>query len=236
MTRYLAQLESDCLWFPPAQSALQEPNGLLAIGGDLTPARLLYAYRHGIFPWYGAHHPILWWSPDPRGVLIPAQIHASRSLLRTLKRQPDYEFWINRDFMAVVHACAAPRRDSEETWINADLMNSYAVLHAQGLAHSVEVWQGSQLIGGLYGIGIGRLFCGESMFSRATDASKLALYVLSRHFGQHGGQLIDCQMQTEHLASLGCEEWPRSRFIEALSQWRDQTVSPGCWTHQRIQP
>lgn len=233
MSRSLAQLEPGSLWFPQPHSALHEPNGLLAIGGDLTPARLLQAYHNGIFPWYGAHQPILWWSPDPRGVIQPDRLHISRSLQKRIRKQ-DVTIWINRDFMAVVAACAAPRRDCYDTWIHDELMASYAQLHAAGHAHSVEVWQGDEMIGGLYGISVGRLFCGESMFSRQADGSKLALVALCRHFSHSGGELIDCQMQTEHLLSLGAEEWPRATFIQRLHQLRSQSVTPDCWKRQQV--
>jgi leucyl/phenylalanyl-tRNA---protein transferase len=233
MSRSLAQLEPDSLWFPNPHSALSEPSGLLAIGGDLAPERLLQAYHNGIFPWYGAHQPILWWSPDPRGVLQPNHLHISRSLQKRIRKH-DVTVWINRNFMDVVAACAAPRRDSYDTWIHDALMASYAQLHAAGHAHSVEVWQQDRLIGGLYGISVGRLFCGESMFSRQADASKLALVALCQHFNHCGGELIDCQMQTEHLLSLGAEEWPRPRFIQRLHQLRTLSVTPDCWTCQQV--
>lgn len=233
MSTSLAQLGSG-LWFPSPHRALREPNGLLAIGGDLSPPRLLQAYHNGIFPWYGAHQPILWWSPDPRGILEPSSLHLSRSLQKRLRRQ-DVEVWINREFMTVVRGCAAPRRDCYETWITDELMASYEQLHASGDAHSVEVWQAGELIGGLYGISVGRLFCGESMFSRRRDASKIALVALCRHFAHCGGELIDCQMQTEHLLSLGAQEWPRARFLEQLHRLRTQRVTPECWSCQQVE-
>ncbi len=233
MSTFLTQLESDSDRFPAPHHALSEPNGLLAIGGDLRPSRLLAAYHNGIFPWYGAHYPILWWSPDPRALLAPEQIHVSRSMNKLL-RNHRYQIWINRQFMTVVKACAAPRRDSEDTWINDELMASYQILHAAGHAHSIEVWSDSELVGGLYGISIGRLFCGESMFSRQVNTSKLALIALCRHFAQHGGALIDCQMQTDHLASLGVVEWPRDRFIKTLKQLREESLSPSCWVTQQV--
>lgn len=235
MSIKLTQLEPGSTWFPSPHRALDEPNGLLAIGGDLDPRRLLTAYHSGIFPWYGAHQPILWWSPNPRALLRPDRLHVSRSLHKVLRRQ-EFELWLNRDFMAVVEACAAPRRDSEDTWITSELKAAYAVLHRAGHAHSVEVWQAGELIGGLYGISVGRVFCGESMFHRRTDASKLALIGLCRHFSAWGGELIDCQLQTEHLASLGVEEWSRQHFVQRLQQLRQFSLPAACWTRQRLLP
>lgn len=229
----LPQLDDEKLWFPSPRRALKEPNGLLAIGGDLRPERLMLAYRSGIFPWYGPHQPLLWWSPDPRAVLLPDAVHVSRSLHKQLNRG-NVEIWINRAFTQVVEGCAAPRRDSEETWISDELKTAYATLHQRGLAHSVEVWQDEQLVGGLYGISVGHLFCGESMFHQQRDASKMALAAFCRHFAAHGGILIDCQIQNSHLATLGVVEWPRARFIEWLALWCDRPLSDDCWATQRI--
>lgn len=232
MPRGLTQLD-DRLWFPCAADALDEPNGLLAIGGDLSPARLSLAYRSGIFPWYGQHHPILWWSPDPRCVLRPEALHISRSLQKRLKRQ-DLVVTLNTAFHAVVDGCAGPRRDTDDTWITTELKQSYAFLHHSGMAHSVEVWKEGQLAGGLYGISIGQLFCGESMFSAQRDCSKVAMVALCQHFQRHGGKLIDCQMQTDHLGSLGAQECPRDAFLEMLYQLRERSVTADCWVPQRI--
>ena len=233
MSTFSTQLESDSNRFPAPHHALSEPNGLLAMGGDLKPERLLAAYHNGIFPWYPAHHPILWWSPDPRALLAPEQLHISRSMAKWL-RHHEYQIWINRQFMQVVQACAAPRRDSDDTWINEELMLSYQLLHARGDAHSIEVWSDNELVGGLYGISVGRLFCGESMFSRQVNTSKLALIALCHHFAHHGGALIDCQMRTDHLASLGVAEWSRQHFIKQLKQLRDESLTPGCWETQQV--
>ncbi|MCD8548287.1 MAG: leucyl/phenylalanyl-tRNA--protein transferase [Aeromonadaceae bacterium] len=229
----LVQLDESELAFPPVEQALSQPNGLLAIGGDLSPQRILSAYRQGIFPWFGAHQPILWWSPDPRGVLVPEAMHCSRSLLKELKRH-DLRCWINRDFAQVIQACAAPRRDCDETWISREMQAAYLQLHHAGLAHSVEIWQGEQLVGGLYGLAIGSLFCGESMFSRRTNASKLALYYLCQHWQTWGGRLIDCQMQNSHLETLGVVEWPRARFMAQLALCRDETIDAACWRLQEV--
>lgn len=204
--------------FPDPRLALREPDGLLAVGGDLSPARLLYAYRHGIFPWYDADLPILWWSPDPRAVILPHGEHVSRSLRKRLKRD-DYAIRYDTAFEAVMRECAAPRAKQPEggTWINADMLAAYNRLHALGHAHSVEVWRDAALIGGLYGVSVGRVFFGESMFSRATDASKLALVHLAHRLWDRGYALLDCQVFSEHLATLGAVSMPRPEFLAALS-------------------
>ncbi len=203
--------------FPPLEQALTEPDGLLAAGGDLSPQRLLYAYRHGIFPWYNAGDPILWWSPDPRLVLFPDEIHISRSLRRTLRRGA---FQISRDtaFTEVIRACAAPRHGVPGTWITPTMAAAYTRLHEQGVAHSIEVWMDGELAGGLYGLGIGAAFFGESMFTRRTDASKIALAHLAAVFGHHPAALIDCQLYSTHLAALGARELPRYDFTARLER------------------
>lgn len=232
MTTYLAQLDSS-LSFPPPESALDEPNGLLAIGGDLTPARLLAAYYRGIFPWYSAHQPILWWSPDPRGVLPVKDIHISRSLAKSLKKT-SLRFTINYAFMEVVKSCAAPRRYSEDTWITSEFMTSYDMLHKMGRAHSIEVWENNTLVGGLYGLSMGRLFCGESMFHTQPDASKMAFVMLCKHLNQYQIPLIDCQMQNSYLQTMGVQEWSRDNFLSSLYVLRDQTVDEQCWQSQEL--
>lgn len=203
------------LSFPPVTRALRSPNGLLAAGGDLSAARLLEAYRHGIFPWFGAGEPILWWSPDPRMVLIPREFRVSHSLRKTL-RNGRYEVRVDSAFEQVMRACAAPRPDQHGTWIQEEMVAAYCELHRLGHAHSVETWMGDELAGGLYGIGIGRMFYGESMFSRRTDASKIALAHLCAQLGRWNFGMIDCQMNTPHLASLGAREIPRSDFVARL--------------------
>ena len=230
MTIYLTELDST-LYFPSPEEALTEPNGLLAIGGDLSPARLLTAYYNGIFPWYSPYQPILWWSPDPRGILPVAQLHISRSLRKTLNKT-SLRFTVNHAFMDVVTACAAPRRYSEDTWITSEFMQSYAVLHEMGQAHSVEVWDNDQLVGGLYGLSVGKLFCGESMFHRQTDASKLALVALCQHLSRYDAPLIDCQMQNSYLETMGVQEWPRAEFLRQLAQLREQSCPTECWQPQ----
>ena len=203
--------------FPPVSRALREPNGLLAAGADLTIARLLDAYRHGIFPWYSEGQPVLWWSPDPRMVLVPSEMKISRSLKKRLRRGA----WTVRTdtaFEDVMSACAEPRAHEGGTWITGDMAAAYAALHRAGYAHSVEVWIDERLAGGLYGVAIGKMFYGESMFSRATDASKIALAHLARQLERWEFGLIDCQMATPHLASLGACEIPRAQFLRAVSE------------------
>jgi len=201
--------------FPDVSLALQEPDGLLAVGGDLGSARILAAYRHGIFPWYSEGQPILWWSPDPRLVLFPANLKVSRSLRKTLN-QRGFRVTMDRSFAAVIAACAEPRAQSFGTWITREMSDAYCNLHREGWAHSVECWQGEQLVGGLYGIAIGRMFFGESMFSRQPNASKVAFCQLVRQLTAWDFGLVDCQVYSSHLASLGAEEIPRRRFTEHL--------------------
>ncbi len=203
--------------FPPVEQALRTPNGLLAAGGDLSVMRLLSAYQHGIFPWFEAGDPILWWSPDPRMVLIPGQFRVSRSLARTL-RTAHYEIRVDTAFEAVMRGCAAPRKEQHGTWIHEAMISSYAELRQQGHAHSVEVWMEDKLVGGVYGVNIGRMFYAESMFSRIDNASKIALAHLDKQLARWQYGLIDCQMHTPHLASLGAHEIPRTEFIERVQE------------------
>lgn len=203
--------------FPPVEQALREPNGLLAAGADLSPARLLDAYRHGIFPWFSTGDPILWWSPDPRMVLFPAEFKVSRTLRKTLRNRV-YEVRADTAFEQVMHACAAPRAGHDGTWIHKEMIAAYSELHRMGIAHSVETWREDKLAGGLYGVAIGRMFYGESMFSRSTDASKVALAHLAAQLHRWNFGMIDCQMYTPHLASLGAREIPRAEFIQRLQE------------------
>ncbi|GAO35642.1 leucyl/phenylalanyl-tRNA--protein transferase [Sulfuricella sp. T08] len=203
--------------FPPLSSALREPNGLLAAGGDLSPQRLIAAYSRGIFPWFNPGEPILWWSPDPRMVLFPGELKVSRSLRKTLKNQT-YEIRTDTAFRQVMQACAAPRDGHSGTWISPAMVAAYTELHRQGLAHSVETWMDDKLVGGLYGVSLGRMFYGESMFSLATDASKIAFVHLVRQLELWGYGMIDCQMKTAHLASLGAREIPRAEFSQKLTE------------------
>jgi leucyl/phenylalanyl-tRNA--protein transferase len=201
--------------FPPITQALRLPNGLLAAGGDLSTVRLLEAYRHGIFPWFNAGEPILWWSPDPRMVLFPEEFKVSRSL-RKMLRNEHYEVRTDYAFEQVMRACAAPREGASGTWIHDEMIAAYCELHRLGYAHSVETWMGNELVGGLYGVALGRMFYGESMFSRRTDASKIALAHLAAQLERWNFGMIDCQMNTPHLASLGAREIPRKDFIARL--------------------
>jgi leucyl/phenylalanyl-tRNA--protein transferase len=198
-------------WFPPLEQALDEPSGLLAAGGDLSIERLLAAYRRGIFPWYSPGQPVLWWSPDPRAVLFPGEFRCSRSLAKTL-RNGGFESAIDTDFAQVIAACAAPRPQSLGTWITPEMLEAYIELHRRGYAHSVETWRGRQLVGGLYGVRLGGVFFGESMFSRESDASKVALARLVAACQAAGIAVIDCQMPSPHLESLGSRRIPRARF------------------------
>jgi leucyl/phenylalanyl-tRNA--protein transferase len=203
--------------FPPVESALEEPPGLLAVGGDLSQARLLAGYRRGIFPWYSEGQPILWWSPDPRAVLLPQDLKVSRSLARRI-RSGEFATHTDRDFPATIAACAAPRNNGGGTWITDEMRTAYQDLHRAGYAHSVETWCGDELVGGLYGVHLGGVFFGESMFSRRTDASKVALVRLVEECQKRSVALIDCQMATRHLASLGARTVPRSQFVRQLAQ------------------
>jgi len=201
--------------FPPHEAALSDPPGLLAAGGDLRPERLLAAYRRGIFPWYSPGQPVLWWSPDPREVLLPQQFHRSRSLTRAMRTR-GFTLHQDRDFAAVVAACAAPRTSSPGTWITPEMQQAYCRLHEHGFAHSYETWCAGELVGGLYGVQLERVFFGESMFSRLTDASKAALAGLVDHCVAQDIELIDCQLASGHLRSLGSRPMPRREFLSYL--------------------
>jgi len=216
------------LRFPPVE--LASPEGLLAVGGDLRAERLLEAYRHGIFPWYNPGQPILWWSPDPRAVLFPAKLRVSRSLGKTLRRKK-FAVTLDTAFRDVMQQCAAPRnhRAGPGTWITPEMIEAYCVLHARGLTHSVESWLDGKLAGGLYGVALGSAFFGESMFSRETDASKVAFVRLVRQLEHWGFALVDCQLPSAHLSSLGAEEIRRREFLERLEQALPQPGRPGHW-------
>jgi leucyl/phenylalanyl-tRNA--protein transferase len=220
----LTWLQRDSLDFPPLERALRDPNGLLAAGGDLTPDRLIQAYRHGCFPWFQDGQPILWWSPDPRTVLLPCELHVSRSLDKVM-RQERYRVSFDQCFTEVIRACAAPRSYATETWITTPMQDAYLELHKRGIAHSVEVWRGQELVGGLYGLAMGQLFFGESMFSRADNASKVGFATLVERLRASGFVLIDCQMPTEHLISLGARNIPRTEFAQYLKNHLDQPTS-----------
>jgi len=202
--------------FPPLHMALDEPQGLLAAGGDLSPERLREAYRRGIFPWYSPGQPVLWWSPDPREVLFPARIHISRSLRKLIARG-EFQVSENRDFSAVIEGCATARGEAIGTWITSEMRDAYRELHRLGVASSIEVWAGDELAGGLYGVRSGQVFCGESMFSRRDNASKIALAWLAGQCPARGISLIDCQMPSAHLRSMGSQALPRAEFLRYLS-------------------
>ncbi|RPG00479.1 MAG: leucyl/phenylalanyl-tRNA--protein transferase [Proteobacteria bacterium TMED51] len=201
--------------FPPLAAA--SPEGLLAVGGDLNPDRLLSAYRQGIFPWYSDDQPILWWSPDPRAVLYPSKLHISKSLRKSLRTR-GFEVSADRAFALVIAACAESRNHGEGTWITSGMQEAYCTLHRMGYAHSVETWHNGELVGGLYGLAIGKAFFGESMFSRVADASKAALVGLANSLAADGYRFIDCQVVSEHLTSLGAEATPRDRFAAELNE------------------
>jgi leucyl/phenylalanyl-tRNA---protein transferase len=214
--------------FPDPSEALAEPNGLLAFGGDLSPERLLAAYSRGIFPWFSEDEPILWWSPDPRCVFRTDDMHVSRSLRRQLARTP-WKVTVDRAFTQVMRACAAPRENQQGTWITEDMIEAYSALHALGHAHSVEVWDGDELVGGIYGLAVGRLFCGESMFSRRSGGSKVALVGLCRLLRQWDFPLLDAQVTNPHLLSLGAVEMSRGDFLKTIRRLAALPGPEGSW-------
>jgi leucyl/phenylalanyl-tRNA---protein transferase len=220
--------ETDLNWFPPLEHALREPPGLLAAGGDLNPARLLAAYERGVFPWYSAQQPILWWSPDPRMVLFPEEFIISRSLRKTL-RNGALTTRLDHAFGATIRACAAPRRSGPDTWLNQQMIASYEQLHAMGFGHSVETYEAQTLVGGLYGLQLGQVFFGESMFSLKADASKVALARLIEECRTRDIKIIDCQVASPHLASLGAREVSRSQFA-ALLALHARRAPRGSWS------
>ena len=217
--------------FPSTDWALDDPNGLLAAGGELSPPWLLSAYPQGIFPWFNEGEPILWWSPSPRCVLFTDQFHCSRSLSKQM-RKLDYEIWVDRQFTEVMRNCAAPRARQKETWISEAFITSYSELARPGVAHSIELYVDGELAGGLYGLAIGRLFFGESMFSKVKDASKICLYHLSKQLNAAGFEMIDCQVHNPHLESLGAVEIDRAAFAEYLKQTQHPAPA-GLWTEKR---
>lgn len=230
MTIYLTELDPQTLSFPSPFEALEEPNGLLAFGGDLSPERVELAYQHGIFPWFGPGEPILWWSPAPRAVFYPKTFAPAKSLKKFQKKQR-YSVSINKATAQVIDYCASVR-PADETWLNEEMRDTYKRLAKKGRVHSVEVWQDETLIGGLYGVSVGQLFCGESMFSLKPNASKVALWYFCRHFARHDGQLIDCQVMNPHLDSLGAEEIEREDFMQQLLLLKAQSVKLGCFAQQ----
>ena len=218
----------DDLRFPPVEFA--SPEGLLAVGGDLRVERLLEAYRHGIFPWYNDDQPILWWSPDPRAVIFPHKLHVSRSLKRTI-RLGGFTVTLDTRFRDVMHGCAGPRPQYPEggTWITAEMVKAYVQLHELGYAHSVETWREGRLVGGLYGVALGSIFFGESMFTRVPDASKVALVSLVRQLQTWGFRIFDCQQPSRHIKTLGAEDIPRSEFLDHLADALTQSDRRERW-------
>lgn len=214
--------------FPTLDQALEEPNGLIAVGGCLSPQRIINAYRHGIFPWFNPDEPILWWSPNPRLVLFPDKLKVSRSLNKTLRKQL-FEIRLDSAFLSVIQACAEPRPEQAGTWISNEMKQAYLQLHYLGIAHSVEAWQDGELVGGLYGISLGQVFFGESMFHRKTDASKVVFVHLVKQLTNWGYRLIDCQVKSEHLVSLGAEEISRDEFANLLNHYCDQQADAQAW-------
>ena len=214
--------------FPCPNEALTDPNGVLAAGGDLSSERLLSAYSQGIFPWYEKDQPILWWSPEPRTVLWPKEIRISRTLNRKIRRET---FFVSADraFSDVLRGCARERRNGNRTWITKEMKHAYQNLHDLGWAHSFEVWQDEVLIGGLYGVGIGQVFFGESMFSQKSDASKVALVKANEYLQYRGYKLIDCQIWSTHLGTLGARLMPRQKFLDVLAQFCKPPGNPGSW-------
>lgn len=219
--------------FPSAELALEEPNGLLAFGGDLSVPRLLNAYRNGIFPWFSEGEPLLWWSPNPRGILYLEQYQCSRSLRKLLNKQL-YNVTINKAFESVILNCAQVPRTDKGTWITNEMVEAYLKLNHAGYAHSIEVWNQTKLVGGLYGIGLGNVFCGESMFHIEANCSKLAFYYLVQHMKEHNCKFIDCQMQTPHLASMGATEVDREFFLALLKQQLSVPHASNMWQAQTL--
>ena len=223
---------SSRLEFPPAW--LARSDGLLCIGGDLSCERILLAYQNGIFPWFSDNEPILWWSPDPRLVLYPSEIRISKSLRKTLKKNR-FRITINQAFEQTISACSQPRKDPNEgTWLVEEMKDAYIELHCQGHAHSVETWHQDRLVGGLYGVAMGCVFFGESMFSLESDASKSALVALARHLCAHGFDFIDCQVTTDHLCRMGAVEIPRNRFLDLLGRSIIRQPVSGVWERPSI--
>jgi leucyl/phenylalanyl-tRNA---protein transferase len=219
--------QADPNWFPPLDQALREPPGLLAAGGDLSPTRLLAAYERGVFPWYSAQQPILWWSPDPRMVLFPEEFKCSRSLQKTI-RNGSFTTQVDCAFSDTIRGCAAPRRSGPDTWLNEEMIESYEKLHCLGFGHSIETYQNDRLVGGVYGLQLGQVFFGESMFSRERDASKVALARLVEECRARDIKVIDCQVASNHLESLGAREVSRLQFVGLLDTYARRSPR-GSW-------
>lgn len=214
--------------FPPCSTALRQPNGLLAAGADLSPERLIEAYSHGIFPWFNDDEPILWWSPSPRMVLFPNELKLSRSLKKTIRNR-EYEVRLDHSFTQVMQGCAQARKGQSGTWITPVMIDAYTQLHRKGIAHSAETWVDGELVGGLYGIALGRMFYGESMFTTVTDASKIAFVHLVWQLKRWGFEMIDCQMKTSHLSSFGAREIPRADFLRRMTKYTQNSPITMPW-------
>lgn len=225
MSETVYWLHPDNLAFPPPECALKEPNGLIAAGGDLSSERLLQAYSQGIFPWYSEGDPILWWNPDPRSVVFPVEFKPSKSLKKLINKGI-FTVKMNTAFDGVIEGCAAPRANEDGTWINEDILKAYKELHRLGYAHSFEAWKDDTLVGGLYGIAIGGAFFGESMFSRVSNASKVAFEYMCRTLSQNNFLVVDCQIHNSHLESLGAKEIPRSEFLDIVKKAISQYTNP----------
>lgn len=233
MSSIIYQLHSDHIDFPPVIGALNDPNGLLAVGGDLSAPRLLSAYRHGIFPWYSDNDPLMWWSPDPRGILELTDFYINRSFAKCLKKMP-FTLSVNKAFEHVISLCSSIPRNDNGTWITGEMINAYIQLHHLGYAHSVEVWQGKTLVGGLYGVMCSGCFCGESMFHLTGNASKVAYWALVNWLKQHQAHFIDCQMQNDFLRTLGVSEIPRELYLEKLADAQRYVIPEQMWQPQNI--
>lgn len=227
MPVYLPELTQQ-LAFPPVDQALRQPDGLLAMGGDLQPARLLLAYQSGIFPWFSQGDPLLWWSPSVRALFAPGQLQLNRTL-RKQCRKMQYNFSVNIAFEQVIQQCAAPRPSQLDTWILPPMQQAYSQLHQQGHAHSIEVWHREELVGGLYGVMIGKLFCGESMFNRQPNTARLALIALQHQLQQHQAGWIDCQMPNDFLDQLGVSHFPRLQYLALLQELAPQLYPTPAW-------
>ena len=233
MSKQLFVLSPDDVYFHDPINSMEDPEGLLAIGGDLSTTRLLQAYQQAIFPWFSEGEPILWWSPIERAIIKPQEVYISKSMAKFI-RQTTLTITINHAFSDVIDACALPRKTQAETWISPIIKKAYIALHQIGSAHSIEVWDKDKLVGGLYGVNIGGAFCGESMFHQQTNASKLAFIALCKHFSACQGQIVDCQMMTSHLASLGVIANTRDNFIQQLKQTNNIVIDKTCWDKKAI--
>jgi len=233
MSQALELLDPNSLAFPPLHNALAEPNGLLAVGGDLSVKRLYSAYQHGIFPWYSEHDPIMWWSPTPRAIITSSSIRINRTLNKHIKKKP-YKVTLNHAFSEVIDLCADAPFRTDETWIVDDMIQAYQNLHDSGLAHSIEVWDGDELVGGLYGVAINGFFSGESMFYKKSNASKFALVALSEHLQTAGISMIDCQITNPFLEDMGCFELSRDEFIDMQKKHVDIMIPDGFWQPKEL--